>query len=141
MKKAYVILSLLFIISFSALNAQQIMYSSKPGWYRIGQKSVDFKADRDEIVILGADKFKAIQLKVTDARVHFDDFFVIYNLPGVKEIFKEDINIRSDFKQGEKTRIIYLKYPCLKINKVVFMYRTVPNYRFEKARIEVYGLK
>jgi len=141
MKKTCLLIVLFTSISISVLHAQQVMFSNKPGWYKIADKTVDFKADRDAITILGADKFKAIQIKVTDAHIHFDDFDVVYNLPGISQEFKEDISIRRDFKQGEKTRIIYLKYPCLKIDKVVFMYRTVPNWRAEKAHVEVYGLK
>lgn len=143
MKKSYLILLLFVIIFCNALKAQQpvAIFSSKPGWYKIANKTVDFKADKDQITILGADKFKAIQLKVTDARIRFEDFDVVYDLPGISEEFKEDISVRKDFKPGEKTRIVYLKYPCLKINKVVFMYNTVANWKYEKAHIEIYGLK
>ena len=141
MKKTYFILLVFALMFCNALKAQVAVYGNKPGWYRIAQKSVDFRSDQDQVEIVGADKFKAIQLKVTDARIHFEDLNVIYDLPGVTQEFKEDISVRSDFKPGDKTRIIYLKYPCLKINKIRFVYRTVPNFRYEKAHIEIYGLK
>src|ERR1700755_489844 len=129
---------MLVIFSIQTLKPQVAVYSNEPGWYKIAEKTVDFKTDRDQVTIVGADKFKAIQLKVTDARLHFDDLSVVYDLPGVTEEFKEDLSIRSDFKPGEKTRIIYLKYPCLKISKVVFLYKSVPNWRYEKAHVEIY---
>ena len=138
MKKTFFILLLPALIFTNALKAQQ---SYKPGWHKVAEKSVDFKLDKDQIEVLGADKFKAIQLKVTDARIRMEDLNVVYDLPGVSEQFKEDITVRSDFKAGERTRIIYLKYPCLKINKIVLVYHTIPNWRSEKAHVEVYALK
>jgi hypothetical protein len=143
MQKHFFILTMLIFSAFTILKAQQpsVITSNKPGWHKIGEKIVDFKADKDEIIVLGADKFKAIQLKVTDARIHMEDINVVYDLPGISETFKEDVAVRSDFKAGDRTRIIYLKYPCLKMNKIVFVYRTVPNWKYEKAHVEVYGLK
>ncbi len=143
MKKNVFILFLLALLSFNAANAQQngTVVSYKPGWHKIAEKTVDFKADRDQLTILGSDKFKAIQLKTTDARIHLESLSIVYDLPGVTEEFKEDISVRNDFKPGERTRIIYLKYPCLKINKVVFVYGTVPNWKVSKAHIDIYALK
>src|SRR5258706_738508 len=122
MQKQFFILTIIVFSAFTILKAQQpsVITNNKPGWHKIAEKIVDFKADRDEIIVLGADKFKAIQLKITDARIHMEDLNVVYDLPGITETFKEDVPVRSDFKAGDRTRIIYLKYPCLKLNKIVF---------------------
>ena len=143
MRKLSFISLLLIFSAFNMLRAQQtsVVTSNKPGWHKIAEQTVDFKTDRDEILILGADKFKAIQLKVTDARIRIEDMDVRYDLPGMQDRLKEDIQVRADFKAGDRTRIIYLKYPCLKLYNVSFVYRTIPNWHFEKAHIEVYGLK
>ena len=141
MKKFHVICFVFITLFAQTIKAQVTGYNSKPGWYKIGEKTVDFQADRDQININGADKFVAIQLRVTDARLRFEDLSVVYDLPGVTQEFKEDLSIRSDFKPGGRTRIIYLKYPCLNINKIVFFYGSVPNWRYERAHVEIYGLK
>ena len=142
MKTSIIILSLLFAAGFTAIKAQEVVVMNyKPGWHKIAEKTVDFKIDHDEIIILGLDKFKAIQLKVTDARIHMEDMDVFYQVPNLTEDPKEDIQVRKDFKPGERTRIIYLQYPCLKLKKIRFVYATVPNQRYEKAHIEVYALK
>jgi hypothetical protein len=143
MKRSLVIFSLLVLTGFNSIKAQQpvVVTNYKPGWHKIAEKSVGFNVDKDEIVILGADKFKAIQLKVTDAHIHMEDMDVFYQVPGINEDPKEDIQIRKDLKTGERTRIVYLQYPCLKLKKITFVYRTVPNRRYEKAHIEIYALK
>ena len=143
MKKLSFVLGLVVFLSFNMLKAQQtaVITGNEPGWYKIAEKVVDFKADRDMFLIEGADKFRAIQLRVTDAHIHFEDMNVVYDLPGTPEQVKEDVQLRSDFKAGEKSRIIYLQYPCLKLHQISFVYGTVPNARYEKAHVEVYGLK
>ena len=143
MKKLSFILGLVIFLSFNMVKAQQtaVITGNEPGWYKIAEKVVDFKADRDMFLIEGADKFRAIQLRVTDAHIHFEDMNVVYDLPGTPEQVKEDVQVRSDFKAGEKSRVIYLQYPCLKLHQISFVYGTVPNARYEKAHVEVYGLK
>jgi hypothetical protein len=137
---------ILFLLIFSAggvLKAQQpsVITNNKPGWHKIAEKVVDFKTDRDQIIISGADRFKAIQLRVTDAHIRIEDLNVTYDLPGMQEVAKEDVQVRKDFKTGERTRIIYLQYPCLKLHGISVVYKTVPNWRYEKAHVEIYGLK
>ena len=142
MKKSILILTLIILTQFNSIFAQQAaIVTYKPGWHKIAELNVNFRADRDDLVVIGADKFKAIRLKVTDAHVHFDDLDVIYNIPGITEPIKEDVQLRADFKAGSYSRIIYLKYPCLRLEKVVFKYSTVPNWRSEKAHVELWGLK
>ena len=66
---------------------------------------------------------------------------VSYDLPNMEQKLKEDIQVRKDFTTGARSRIIYLQYPCLKIHDISFAYKTVLNRKFEKAHVEVYGLK
>ena len=131
------------LLAFNTLKAQQtaVITGNEPGWYKIAEKVVDFKADRDQFLIEGADKFRAIRLRVTDAHIHFEDMNVVYDLPGTPEQVKEDVQLRSDFKAGENSRVIYLQYPCLHLHHISFVYGTVPNARYEKAHVEVYALK
>ena len=143
MKKLFFIPALLLFAGFSIVKAQQpaVITGNEPGWYKIGEKVVDFKSDRDHFWVEGADKFVAIQLRVTDAHIRFEDMNIVYELPGMPEKLKEDVELRSDFKAGDRSRVIALKYPCLRLYQISFVYGTVPNWRYERAHVEVYGLK
>lgn len=122
----------------SMLSAQKpaIVTSNKPGWHKISEANVNFRTDKDEFKILGADKFKAIRLIVQDAPVRVEDLKVFYEGGKV-----EDLSVRSVFRTGSKSRIIYLKNPRRDLDKVEFVYKTIPNSKSEKARIELWGLK
>jgi hypothetical protein len=113
-----------------------VMMSDKPGWHKIGETTADFKAEKDEIVVLGADRFKSIKIKVTDAPIHIADLEVYYESGD-----NEAISLKSDFKAGGESRVIDLKGNSRNLKKVVFVYNTVPNSKNDKAHVELYGLK
>ena len=138
MQKFLFILAAALIFSSVALQAQkpEVITNKKAGWHKIGEAKVDFKSDKDEFLILGADKFKALRVEVTDAPVHMEDMEVQYE-GGTKE----DISLRSDFKTGSKSRVIDLKNNNAELKKVSFVYHTVPNSKADKAHIELWGLK
>jgi hypothetical protein len=137
MKKTLLIL-LATVLTVGVLHAQkpEVITSHTAGWHKIGDASVDFKTDKDQFLVLGADRFKSIQLRVNDAPVHIDDMQVFYDGGG-----KEDVSVRSDFQPGSQSREIELKNGSAKIKKVVFVYKTVPNATADKAHIELWGLK
>jgi hypothetical protein len=137
MKKTLLILMVTFF-TVSVLYAQkpEIITSKKAGWHKIGEANVNFKADKDKFIIMGADRFKAIKVKVTDAPVHIENLEVTYENGDM-----EDIPIRSSLKAGAETRVINLKKKDAELKAVEFMYRTVPNAKNEKAHIELWGLK
>jgi len=136
MKKTF--LFLFAVLTFSVLHAQkpEVVTNNKPGWHKIGDATVDFKSDKDAFLIMGKDKFKAIQIKVTDAPVRMEDMQVYYDGGG-----KEDIQVRSDFKPGSESKIIELQKATGGLNKVTFYYKTVQNMKAEKAHLELWGLK
>ena len=126
------------LVSLSGLKAQkvEVVTNNKPGWHKIGETTVDFKVDRDVVKVWGADRFKALQIKATDAPVHIEDMQIVY-----ENGEPEDIAIRYDFKKGTVSRAIDLKGYERKIKEISFVYRTVPNWKGEKAHVEIYGLK
>ena len=101
MKKLSFILALVVFSAFNILKAQQtaVITGNEPGWYKIAEKVVDFKTDRDQFLIEGADKFRAIRLRVTDAHIRFEDMNIVYDLPGTPEQIKEDVELRKISKQ------------------------------------------
>lgn len=126
------------IISISSLKAQKVavVTTDKPGWHKIGETTVDFKTDKDVIYILGNDHFKSIILKATDAPVHVDNVMVIYG-----EGDPENIPVRFDFKAGTESAAMDLKGADRKIKEIDMIYKTVPNWKGDKAHVEIWGLK
>lgn len=137
MKKILFIVTAVLVTSV-ALHAQkaEVLLSKKAGWHKIGEASVTFKTEKDEFLIMGADRFRAIRIKVTDAPVHIEDMQVHYDGGD-----KEDISVRSDFKAGGQSRIINLQPHKKGLKTVSFVYHTVPNVSAEKAHLELWGLK
>lgn len=137
MKKILLFLTVSFAVtSIASAQKPAVVTSGKPGWHKIGETTVDFKADKDALIVLGADKFKAIQIKVTDAPIKLEDLEVYY-----ENDTKQDVQVRNIFKAGEKTRIIDLTGGDRNLKKVVFVYHSIPNWKGEKAHVELYGLK
>jgi len=137
MKKALFILAAA-IISASNLKAQkvEVVTNNKPGWHKIGETNVDFKIDKDVVKVWGADNFKAIRIKPTDAPVHIENLQVVY-----ENGEPEDIAIRYDFKAGTESRQIDLAGHERKIKEINFVYRTIPNWKGDHAHVEIWGLK
>jgi hypothetical protein len=137
MKK--LIVTMMLLSAFAAnVKAQKpaVVLNNKAGWHKIGEMTASFKVDRDAITVMGADHFKAIKLKVTDASIHIYDLEIYYENDN-----KEDIQVRQDLKRGEETRVIDLKGTDRALKKVVFIYKSIPNSKDEKAHVELYGLK
>ncbi|HMG15208.1 MAG TPA: hypothetical protein VK590_07175, partial [Saprospiraceae bacterium] len=64
----------------SKLMAQQpaVILNDKAGWHKIGETTVNFHKDKDEIMIIGADRFASIKFKVTDAPIDLTSIDVYY---------------------------------------------------------------
>ena len=69
-----------------------VVASDKAGWHKIGETTVNFKTEKDNIVILGKDRFKAIKFKVKDAAIDLQDLEVYYE----KEPAKNDKDAKVD---------------------------------------------
>jgi hypothetical protein len=138
MKKILIVLMLFAPAFIFVAHAQKpaVMMNDKPGWHKIGEVTADFKAEKDELIVLGADRFKSIKIKVTDAPIHIADLEVFYESGD-----NETISLKSDFKAGGESRVIDLKGTDRALKKVVFVYNTVPNSKNDKAHVELYGLK
>ena len=122
---------------FSAF-AQKVAVETNdsPGWHKIAQTTADLKKDRDEIMVVGADHYQAIRLKVTDVPVEITDFTVVY-----ENGTKQDISVKTLIKPGDETRVIDLDGKDRAIKKIVLMYKSVPNAEHDKSVIEIWGRK
>ena len=112
-----------------------IMVSDKAGWHKIGEVTADFKAEKDELVVMGADKFKSIKLFVKDAPMNISDLEIYY-----EDGSQESVALKNEFKAGGESRVIDIK-GAVSIKKIVFTYKSIANSKDEKATVELYGMK
>ena len=138
MKNKLAILLLLISGSFGRVSAQKpvVMVSDKAGWHKIGETTVDFKKEMDEVIVLGADRFTALKFKVTDAPIDLQNLQVWF-----ENDTKQDIELRNPIEVGKESRVVDLPGNQLEIRKIVFIYKTLEGRSDEKAHVEIYGLK
>ncbi|MFI5219607.1 MAG: hypothetical protein ACHQNT_08965 [Bacteroidia bacterium] len=137
MKKILIIL-LAIAGSFGRATSQQpsVVMTDKPGWHKIATRTVDLKTDRDQIDVIGADRFAAIKFKVLHSAIDLQDLLVTY-----EDGTKEDVMVRTPIKMGGESRVIDLKGTERDIKSIAFVYKTLPNTQEQKAQVEVWGLK
>jgi hypothetical protein len=138
MKKTIWVSSMLFFgIVVSALAQKpEVVVSDKPGWHKIGEVTASFKMKNESIVVMGADEFKAIKLKVTDAPIDIENVTVYYESGNSQEI-----PVKGMLQSGAETKVFDLDRPTDDLKKVSFTYKSEPNYRGDKAHVELYGQK
>lgn len=138
MKKTTLIILLALAAGFGKLTAQApaVIVSDKPGWHKLGEKTVDFTRDRDEITVIGSDRFSAIKVIVTEAAIDLYDLEVYYERGDMQVI-----EVRNPIKANGESRVYDLKDTERDLKKIVFVYKTVANQKDEKAHVELWGLK
>lgn len=136
MKKVLVFAMILIAVNTEISVAQkvEVITSNKLGWHQIGKTTVDFKSDRDVIMIMGYNRFTAIKFKVSEAPIELLDLEVYYEIGD-----KDDVKIQSSIKANGETRIIDLN-GSRKVVKVIFMYKTLQNRNDKRANVELWGL-
>jgi hypothetical protein len=136
--KKIVIFVLFVAVCCGKMFAQQpgVVISDKAGWHKIGETIVGFKAEKDEIMVMGADRFQSIKIKVMDAPVHIESFVIHFVSGDV-----QNVTISKEIKSAGETKVVPLNGGERSIKKVVFIYKTTPNNMDRKARIELWGLK
>lgn len=136
-KTAVVVLMLLFGVVVSALAQEpNIVASRKPGWHKIGEIKASFTLESESIGVMGADEFKAIKLKVTDAPINITNVTVFYESGETQEI-----PVKGTLSAGAETAIFDLDRPNDELKKISFTYKSEPNFKGDKAHVELYGLK
>lgn len=104
----------------AAKKAKKGANQAAQGWVFLGERKVDFKAERDVIPVTAAKGvFKRIQLRVKGRAVHFLDLKVVY---GNGET--HDVKIRKLIPKGGETRAIDLPGKERIIRKVELTYRS-----------------
>ncbi|MGL4520491.1 MAG: hypothetical protein ACRCUJ_12675 [Phocaeicola sp.] len=88
-------------------------------WEKLGEKTVNFKADRDVIRSGHKGVFTRLKIRVDNAPVEFDRVLVEY---GNGE--KQEITVRQKIRAGGETREINLRGNRRNIKKITFHYST-----------------
>ncbi|MCH9809393.1 MAG: DUF992 domain-containing protein [Alphaproteobacteria bacterium] len=105
-------------------------------WELLGKRTVDFKADRDVIQAGKTDgRFRAIQLLASGAGIYVFDLRVVYANGRA-----ESIPVRSEIRNGARSRVIDLTGKDRYISRVELVYRSKPTAR-QRATIEVFGVR
>lgn len=132
-----IVMLMLVAIGFSGYAQKPaVVADNEAGWKHIGQVTASFKTTSESIVVLGADEFQAIKLKVSEAPIHIERLQVFYESGQM-----EELDVKAELKEGAETRVINLSNPKRDISKVAFTYKTLPNSTGEKADVQLYGLK
>lgn len=133
-----ILFAMLVIANFTGLFAQQpaVVISDKEGWHKIGETSVDFKTETDEISVIGADRFGYIKIKVTEAPIHLESFDIYFESGD-----KQSVTIGKEIKNPGESRSVELTGGERSIKKIIFVYHTVPNHKDKKAHVELWGMK
>jgi len=130
------LLSILGSIGIATAQVPAVITSDKTGWHKIGETTVDFKKDRDVIVVAMADRFAAIQFKVDDASIDLISLEVYYESGD-----KQNIVVNSPIKAKGVSKVIDLNGGERNLKNIVFVYKTLPNSKEEKAHVEIWGMK
>jgi hypothetical protein len=138
MKKVviYAVLTLFAVAGLHAQDSRKIVTSDKTDWQKIGETTVNFNTDRDEITVNGADKFAAIKFKVMDEPIYLTSLEAYFD-----DGNKQDINVNFPVKPQGESRVIELDGGERDLKKIVFVYKTIANRKDLEAHVEVWGLK
>src|SRR5688572_26925862 len=103
-----VVLTFLAVLGNTKTFAQKpaVVASNEPGWTHIGHTTANYKMQNESVVVLGADEFTALKIKVTEATLHLERMHVFYESGE-----SEEINLREHFASGTESRTIKLKHP------------------------------
>ncbi|MBA2612058.1 MAG: hypothetical protein H0U95_08810 [Bacteroidetes bacterium] len=137
MKKVALILFLAVAgLNNSAFAQTKVVLSDKTGWHKIGETTVDFGKDRDEVSIIGADRFAALIFKVDDAPIDLIEIEVFYESGD-----NQKVKVNFPIKAPGQSKTIDLNGGERSIKKILFVYKTLPNRKDVKAHVEIWGLK
>jgi hypothetical protein len=136
MKKIVCILAIAIMTVNTAVSQTKVVMSDKKGWHKIGEVTADFSKDRDEVKVIGADRFASLIFKVDEAPIDLVELEVYYESGD-----NQKIKVGYPVKAPGQSKEIDLNGGERSIKKIVFVYKTLPNRKDAKAHVEIWGLK
>jgi hypothetical protein len=136
--KTFLLLSCLLV--FGQTYATSIQTETQEGinppkWEKLGQRKVNYKLDRDEVLVTARDgRFNAVKLKVRKGGVNMHKMTIHFG-----DGTSQNVNMKNTIPAGGETRVVKLKGKKKRvIRKVVFWYDT-KNLANKKAVVELWG--
>ena len=125
-----VISTLIVLIGFSTL------YALAPQWKKLGTKKVNFKTEKD-VIVVGADEgvFKSVKLVVKKSGIHIKDMKIHFMNGDVM-----DVQVRKIIPAGGETRAIDLPGNNRALEKVTFWYESTKK-NDKRATVILFGIK
>lgn len=105
-----------------------------PRWEKLGERNVNFKVDRDEILVTASEgRFTALKIKVRKGAINLHKMVVHFGDGSTQEV-----ETRDEVPAGGESRVINLEGNRRVIHKVVFVYDT-KNFADRRAEVELWG--
>lgn len=138
MKTFSIIMFLAIAGCFGQNYAQQsaVLKNDNTIWSKIGETVVNFESEREEISLAPADKFLALKFKVLDEAIELQKLEIYYTNGD-----KQDIPIIETLQSQGESSVIDLNGGERAIQKVVFEYKSYPNDKNKRAKVELWGMK
>ena len=139
MKKTVLVMALAILGCSNAMLAQkktEVLMSDKTGWHKIGETTVDFKKEKEEIIVMGANRFASIKFKVANAPIDITSVEIFYE-SGDNQM----TNLNCSVKAPGESSLVNLNGGERSVKKIVFVYKTPPNNKDVKSHVEIWGLK
>jgi len=138
MKKIVMAMLLIITVAGNTLQAQkvEVMTSNKEGWHKIGETTVNFKKDTDEILVIGENKFTELKFVVTDTPIDIISLKLHFT-----HGTDQSVKVNNPIQANGESHKISLTGGERKLKKIVFVYKTLPNRQDDKAHVEIWGYK
>ena len=131
------VLLLLLVVSQSSVLAQtpKVVVSDKDGWHKIGETKVNFKTETDKILVVGANRFSSIKIKVAEAPINLESFVIYFDNDE-----KQTVTVGQEFNVPGETREIAFGGEK-NVKRIEFTYKTLGDTSDKKAQVELWGFK
>jgi len=141
-KRLYVTVVFVFLflsclsLKMYAQNHQPVGQGGVGSWRLLGERVIDFVAEKDLITVTGNDIFRKLKFKIADAPIDMKDMKVMFENGEV-----QNIPLNFKMEKGHESRVIDLAGTARRIKVVYFNYKTVkPGFR-GKAKLTLFGQK
>lgn len=136
MSKKILLLSFLSVafFAFNSCSSSRKTIAVEEGWDLLGEKTVNFVRDRDNLTVYNTNRYTAIRFKIEKRDVHINDVKIVYE-NGDKLTPTIDDNIAAE----QYSRVIELGPEGKSVRSIDFQFRTTGNVLKGRARVLVFG--
>lgn len=135
MKNSILALSLIIatIILSSCGNSRKTI-AIEEGWDLLGESTVNFIRDKDEVKVTSSNRYTAIRFRVEDKNIRLKDLKIVFSSGDRLEPLLDDV-----IPAGENSRIIELSQEGKNISHIEFKYRSTGSLLSGRAKVLVFG--